>query len=121
MNVDNYKDSKKRLIIATVVFVAFVWLVRDFTPPRPAAPAPPVIATVAAAPAPTATPMLEVEPGSSEQWNDDDIADASKPESTPTIREHMDEILDAPSPKAALRAWADWMDEVDQMDDDQDE
>jgi hypothetical protein len=68
-----------------------------------------------------------VEPGSASEWNEEDTKPSKKrgkstrrakaeaePDATPTIREHVDEILDAPDPKAAVRAYADWLDELNE-------
>jgi hypothetical protein len=77
-----------------------------------------------------AEPISHAEPGSATEWNEEDTKPSKKhgkttrrakteaePDATPTIREHVDEILDAPDPKAAVRAYADWMDELnEQMD-----
>jgi hypothetical protein len=45
----------------------------------------------------------------------------AKTDAAPTIREHVDEILDAPDPKTAVRAYADWLDELNEQIDDQDQ
>jgi hypothetical protein len=74
--------------------------------------------------------VSRAEPGSATQWNEEDTKPAKprkkhgkttrrakaepEPDATPTIREHVDEILDAPSPKAAVRAYADWLDELNE-------
>jgi hypothetical protein len=75
--------------------------------------------------------ISHAEPGSATQWNEEDLKPSKpskkhgkttrkakaepEPDATPTIREHVDEILDAPSPKAAVRAYADWMDELNEQ------
>jgi hypothetical protein len=61
----------------------------------------------------TPSARADAEPDSPDQWNVEAYEPTPiKPDATPTTREHVDEILDAPSLKEALRAWADWMDEA---------